>query len=127
MLINLTFHFNHGGSILFFLVVQTCINTWHSPSHIFHYFNLLNVVDSPHSFSFVRAIQIQVIPLTSPKLYMRMLPWHFPKRICCLLFILGLLDFLVCWRVILEKGWLKTFLPLLPLSFHLVIPSLLKY
>ena len=33
---------------------------------------------------------------------------------------------LICLGVVIKKGWLKTFLPLILLTLHLVIPSLLE-
>ena len=50
----LTFYLNHVRLVVCLSISQGRINPWHAPSHVFHCFILLNVVDNPHSLSFVR-------------------------------------------------------------------------
>jgi hypothetical protein len=121
MVIDHTFNFNHARLIFFLLVVQGCVDPGYSTSHVFHYFNFLNIMDNSHFSIFVGAVSVLMVSLKAPTMN-GCLPWPlFPyashsqlsKRWLSL-------------RTIYEKGRFFSLLPLLLIELLLVIPSLPK-
>jgi hypothetical protein len=123
--INLTFYFNHVGLIICLSIVQGCIVPWHASTHVPYFLLFLNVMHSPHLISLVRTIFIHVISFTSLTLY-GLFSWPISQGIYHFFITLRWFPLLMCLRTITNERWLKSFLPLIHISFHLVIPGLLE-
>jgi hypothetical protein len=107
--------------IFILLVVQIYVEPWHSTAHVIHHFNLLDIMDSSHFALFFGTIFVLVVPLTAPTLNgclpRPLFPYIIHSRISKRWFSL---------RIVYEKGWLSSLLPLIHLEFLLVFPSLLE-
>jgi len=125
MIINITFHFDHVGSIVCLSIFQGCIDPRHDFSHFLYCLLLLDAMYNIHIISLVRTIFIHVIFLTYPKIY-GMIPWPISQGLHHFLITLRWLPLLICLRSISDKMWLESFLPLIHISFLIVIPSPLE-
>ena len=125
MIINLTFHFNHVGLIVYLPIVQGCIDPWHGSTHILYCLLFIDVMCSLHFISLVRTIFIHVISFTSPTLY-GMLSWPLSQGICHFLITLRWFPLLMCLISIPYERWLEPFLPIIHIVFLLVILGLLE-
>jgi hypothetical protein len=121
LVVDHTFHFNHVGLVLCFLVVQGCINPWYISSHVLYCFCSLYIVNNPTSFTSVRTISKPMVSFTTPTLH-RWLSWPLNPCVNHSGFFMHLFPL---W-IIFEESWLSSLLPLIHLEFFIVFPSLLE-